>query len=220
MNLRLKIVAILTSIFITFVLIISAVNFSLNFRTLYYFDVDYFKLPQTTNVSKTEILDNYNTLIDYLKPSFKGELQFPTFPMSHNAKIHFEDVKNLFIKLDYLMYVSILLSLIGIGYLYKKRDYLFYRFSAIFLIVLPILLILPLVINFDKAFTIFHQIAFRNDYWLFDPTTDPIINVLPEGFFMHTALLILVIITIESLLLNFLYRFHVKHYLKKRKMTQ
>jgi uncharacterized membrane protein len=39
------------------------------------------------------------------------------------------------------------------------------------------------VTNFDSFFVIFHHILFNNSDWLFDPNTDPIINVLTEGFF-------------------------------------
>ena len=37
--------------------------------------------------------------------------------------------------------------------------------------------------NFSKCFVIFHEIFFDNDLWLFDPRTDYMIRMLPEGFF-------------------------------------
>lgn len=37
--------------------------------------------------------------------------------------------------------------------------------------------------NFNKCFTIFHQIFFDNDLWIFDPAEDYMIRMLPEGFF-------------------------------------
>ena len=37
--------------------------------------------------------------------------------------------------------------------------------------------------DFTKYFTIFHEIFFTNDLWLFDPATDYMIRMLPEGFF-------------------------------------
>ena len=33
------------------------------------------------------------------------------------------------------------------------------------------------------SFTLFHEIFFTNDLWLFDPATDYMIRMLPEGFF-------------------------------------
>lgn len=38
--------------------------------------------------------------------------------------------------------------------------------------------------NFTKYFVVFHEIFFDNDLWIFDPATDYMIRMLPEGFFM------------------------------------
>lgn len=37
--------------------------------------------------------------------------------------------------------------------------------------------------DFTRYFTIFHEIFFTNDLWMFDPDTDLMIRMLPEGFF-------------------------------------
>lgn len=37
--------------------------------------------------------------------------------------------------------------------------------------------------DFNKYFIIFHHIFFDNDLWVFDPETDYMIRMLPEGFF-------------------------------------
>lgn len=49
-----------------------------------------------------------------------------------------------------------------------------------------------IAINFDRVFIIFHHIMFDNSAWLFDPATDLMINMLPEGLFMDFAVRILV----------------------------
>lgn len=38
--------------------------------------------------------------------------------------------------------------------------------------------------GFESIFITFHQIFFRDATWLFDPATDPVINILPERYFM------------------------------------
>lgn len=38
-------------------------------------------------------------------------------------------------------------------------------------------------VNFNAVFVMFHHIFFDNDQWLFDPATDYMIRMLPEGFF-------------------------------------
>lgn len=37
--------------------------------------------------------------------------------------------------------------------------------------------------DFNRYFVIFHHIFFDNDLWIFDPATDYMIRMLPEGFF-------------------------------------
>ena len=41
--------------------------------------------------------------------------------------------------------------------------------------------------DFSKYFVIFHHIFFDNDLWILDPSTDLLINIVPEPFFMDTA---------------------------------
>ena len=56
--------------------------------------------------------------------------------------------------------------------------------------------LLPLVFGvliwaagWDRAFVAFHELAFSNDYWIFDEAFDPVITILPDAFFLHCALL-------------------------------
>jgi len=67
------------------------------------------------------------------------------------------------------------------------------KIASILTFVIPVLLGIPFIVDFNKAFVAFHEIAFSNDYWLFDPRIDPVINILPEWFFMYAAFLILLI---------------------------
>lgn len=41
--------------------------------------------------------------------------------------------------------------------------------------------------NFHKYFFIFHYIFFDNDLWILNPATDMLINIVPEPFFVDTA---------------------------------
>lgn len=66
---------------------------------------------------------------------------------------------------------------------------------------------LPIVVNFEGSFVLFHKIMFNNDYWIFDPNLDPVINILPEEFFFHAGLMILILIIIASLNNYLIYRF-------------
>ena len=66
-------------------------------------------------------------------------------------------------------------------------------------------------IDFDTTFLIFHRLFFDNDYWLFDPITDPVINILPSAFFLHCAILIIAVILLGSLVMYLVYLHLKKH---------
>lgn len=71
--------------------------------------------------------------------------------------------------------------------------------------------------DFTKYFTIFHEIFFTNDLWMFDPETDLMIRMLPEGFFYDMVMRIgivfigcLVFLLIVSLVWQWLVKKHDK----------
>lgn len=87
--------------------------------------------------------------------------------------------------IDYIFYITLALSVTFVILQLIKRRIKFLKIASIALISLPVLLAIPFAINFDATFTTFHKIFFNNDYWLFDPELDPVINILPQEFFMH-----------------------------------
>lgn len=56
-----------------------------------------------------------------------------------------------------------------------------------------IVLVILMAVDFDGFFVIFHKILFRNNDWLFDPSLDPIIDVLPDEFFAQCFALFFVL---------------------------
>lgn len=50
--------------------------------------------------------------------------------------------------------------------------------------------------DFSRYFVVFHHIFFDNDLWILDPDTDMLINIVPEAFFMDTALRIAIVFAI------------------------
>ena len=133
-------------------------------------------------MTKDDIKRNYDVLITYLSPFYDGALQLPTLDMSTNGRIHFVDVKNILVKIQYVMYATIIIAIVGGMYLLKKKNEKFLLHGSIVTIIFPIALVLPIAINFEKSFVLFHKLLFSNDYWMFDIETDPIILMLPEEF--------------------------------------
>lgn len=179
-------------------------------KWIYYVEIDLLHIPEISGMNKTEIIQNYDALITYLSPFYSGELHFPTLAMSESGRIHFVDVKNILIAIQYMMCITVIISFVGVISLMKKERVKVLLYSAIATLLFPIALLIPIAMDFEKSFVFFHELLFQNDYWLFDPNTDPVIRMLPEEFFMHAACLILLIVLLGSIFCYWLYRFVMK----------
>jgi integral membrane protein (TIGR01906 family) len=56
------------------------------------------------------------------------------------------------------------------------------------------------LIDFDSLWTRFHQIAFRNDLWLLDPTRDYLIMLFPEPFWFAATVRIAISVGVQTVL--------------------
>ena len=202
---------ILLALALTLFIISAAVVVTLNFRPLYYLDVDLLHIAETSGLPRAEILENYNTLIDYNSIFGTKELAFPTLAMSETGRIHFEEVKNVFTFFEITLIVSGVLVLDGVIYRHFKKNPGYLLLSGILTVALPLVLGILIALNWQTVFVLFHKIVFRNDYWIFDAATDPVITILPDAFFMHCALLILALVVLGSVVCLLLYRHFKKH---------
>ena len=173
-------------------IISAAVILGLNFRPLYYMNIPRIQILNE-NYSGNLIKNNYDILIDYLNPFYNGKLVLDRLPMSTFGEFHFYEVKVIFNLVYLLLGVTLILGILIFFVQWRKRDFKYLKIASILTFVIPVLLGIPFIVNFNKAFVAFHEIAFSNDYWLFDPRIDPVINILPEWFFMYAAFLILLI---------------------------
>jgi integral membrane protein (TIGR01906 family) len=208
---RFKITDLLIGLVFTLLFISIAVVITVNFRPLYYYDINLLHIADTSGLNLDVLRENYDALIDYSFPLFQGPLQFPTLPSSENALIHFSEVKDIFTSFYILGMITLVLGIIIIVQKRKSNDISYLLVSSITAVVLPLILAIFLAINFDRAFILFHKLFFKNDYWLFDPTTDPVITILPDTFFMHCALLIIVIVVLFSIAFLTVYLWKKQH---------
>lgn len=111
-------------------------------------------------------------------------------------KTHMVDVRNLFIagwNLRNICIAMMVIALLVLIFLNKKKTIkvLARGFLIITLVIAIISAILGVVISrdFTSAFITFHKILFpQNEFWILDPNTDLLINIVPEGFFVDMAL--------------------------------
>lgn len=207
---QLKLTDILIGIVFTLFFISIALIITINFRPLYYLDIKLLDIEEVSGFTRKVIIDNYNALIDYSSPFFKGTLSFPTLPASTEGIQHFKEVKDIFTSFYILAAVTLALIIPISLYKYKTRNYSFLLVSSVTMIIMPLIIGIVLFIDFDTTFIVFHKLFFNNDYWLFDPSTDPVINILPDTFFLHCALLIILLIIIGSIMLLLTYKFITK----------
>lgn len=175
-----------------------AVVLTLNFRPLYYFDMDYLDISSSSGLDEEVIRRNYDVLIDYNSIFSQEELEFPELPMSESGRIHFQEVKNIFVGLQWILIVdSVICAVLLIRHI-RRKSFAFLKFTGIITIVIPAVLGALIALNWNWVFVTFHHIAFNNDYWIFDEVTDPVITMLPDTFFMHCALMILALVMLGA----------------------
>ena len=164
----------------------------LYFRPLYYLDISLLHLDTASGLEASVIRKNYDVLCDYLFFWNRGQLFLPDFAMSEHGRIHFADCKVIFDIVQILCLSTGLLTLIGA--LRGKHTARCLEIAGILTIAIPAAVGLLAFFQWDRLFVAFHTILFRNDYWLFDPRTDPVILVLPDTFFFQCAVGILAIV--------------------------
>lgn len=189
----------------------------LNSTWIYNIMIDKYNLVRSTGVAKAGLIKDYSGLIKYLENPFIDKLHFENFVMSPFGEVHFYEVKRIFIALIAIVIIFVLGVIVWIIFVktnkYKlpknaliKNLNLSSNILGIFFVVITACYF----INFSWAFTVFHKIFFRNDYWIFDPAIDPIILALPEEFFMLCAGLILGILLISVIAIKWAYYKKVK----------
>ena len=187
-----------------------AVVFTVFFKPLYYFDINYLNIDQISGLDAETIKENYRILINYQSIFYQGTLSLPDFVMSDSGRIHFEEVKRIFEAIQVMMVISGLISIPMTIKKIKEKEYRFLRLTGLITIIVPTVLGFLAAFDFERAFVLFHQIVFRNNYWIFDYRTDPVITILPETFFMHCFMLIVVIVCLLAIICLGYYRYQQK----------
>ena len=200
-----KLLNVVISICLALFVIGSSVIITMNIKNIYYNDIDKLNIESMIDLSREDIIENYDYLIDYNLSWNAGEFELPSLPSSPNGKIHFEEVRDIFQNVKVLTIITGIISIIGGILQIRKGQFKFLRNASILIVIMPILLAIPIAINFNACFIMFHKIMFSNDYWIFNPIIDPVINMLPEAFFMHMGVAILAIMIVVSAILQLMY---------------
>lgn len=167
-----------------------------------YYEKEYtkYQVAETVNMEMNDLLNVTDEMLLYLRGE-RGDLHVPTVVggeerefFNEREMAHMVDVRDLILWAFDMRTLAFGILLVGLAILMVMKVDLktvvtrsFLWGAGIFTVVLLGLGIL-ISTDFTRYFTIFHHIFFRNDLWLLDPNTDLLINIVPEPFFMDTAL--------------------------------
>jgi len=104
---------------------------------------------------------------------------------NQKEKLHMQDVKNLVDK-GFLLYYFCIILLMGIiiYYFYTHENFISVLIYSGGIIIGFTFLSFLLQNQFQYFFIKFHELFFDNNLWLLNPTTDKLIILLPEQFFV------------------------------------
>lgn len=175
-----------------------------SFQLAIYGDPDYrfyereyakYNVTESLDMEMEDVMDVTEKMMDYLigrRPELSvitdvdGQTQ--DF-FNEQDRLHMADVKNLFLGGLTLRWVLLAAAAVLIALLVLLKGDWRRIIPRAYFIALGIFLAVTVLLgalfasDFTKYFTIFHEIFFTNDLWLFDPATDYMIRMLPEGFF-------------------------------------
>lgn len=167
-----------------------------------YFEKEYekYQVPETVHMEMDDLLEVTDEMMAYLRGE-REDLHIMTTVDGQAREFfndreiaHMEDVQGLFlgaITLRRILLVTAVLCVILMAVLKADLKKLLPKClcmgSGLFFLLAAGLGIL-ISTDFTKYFIIFHKIFFRNDLWILAPSTDLLINIVPEPFFSDTAL--------------------------------
>ena len=188
--------SVLLGVFIVLFIWTFSLSIPIYVRSFYYVQIDTLKIEETSGYSKQTIKKAYADVLDYLtlhKSFGSGDLE-----CSKSAEEHFADCQKLFdlnLALLIISFVGIvILAVLAHKKIFNLKKYFCFHvwfFAGIVAIVVPLIIGIFALVDFDLAFVMFHKILFPGKTnWYFDPAADQIINILPDTFFANCGILI------------------------------
>ncbi|RHP30725.1 TIGR01906 family membrane protein [Lachnotalea sp. AF33-28] len=196
-----KLTGVLCAVSIILILLITSVEAVVYFIPGYFQrEYEKYSVPAAINVEMDELLRVTDEMMDYLKDK-RDDLHInsivggqPREFFNQREISHMEDVKSLFMGAIWIRRICAAVLVLGIAALLLRKRRTLRVLASSCLGVSAVIAAVTAVIavymssNFTAAFNRFHEIFFDNDLWILDPATDLLINIVPEGFFVDTAL--------------------------------
>jgi len=169
------------------------------------------QVAATTGLDDPQLQRIADAFVAYFQaPPGQIQMQVTAFgqsrPLFNDKEVaHMEDVQALiqfFLRVQIIAAAVVIVRLVFAFFVDRSvvplgRDMLLSTGLMIALIVLVAVLSL---LDFDALWTRFHQIAFRNDLWLLDPSTDYLIMLFPEPFWFAATIRMATSVAVQTAL--------------------
>jgi integral membrane protein (TIGR01906 family) len=170
-----------------------------------------YDVAATTGLDDPQLQRIADAFVTYFQaPPGQIQMQVTAFGQSRllfndREVAHMEDVQALiqfFLRLQLVAAAAVVLRLVVAlfvdrGVVNLGRDMLL---STALMVAVILLVGVASAIDFDALWTRFHQIAFRNDLWLLDPTRDYLIMLFPEPFWFAATIRMATSVALQTLL--------------------
>jgi len=204
-NILKRIIGLVFSVALFLTLFFTAINIVVYNEDYYRWHYENRNIEQATGMNIDDLMKVTKVFIDYLQDKRNNINVQATIHgqvdevFGEREKAHMVDVKTLAVNGERIrVYGGLFVLLVLFLAIYKDKRYLRELLAGIKYVFLVLALMIMgigalLITDFNKYFTIFHELFFSNDLWLLDPQTDVLINMVPEIFFFTTAMLVMII---------------------------
>lgn len=188
------------------ILLITSVE-AVTYWTPGFFEKEYtkYQVTEAVNMTLDDLMDVTHEMMAYLKGD-RDDLNITTTVAGQQREFfnqreidHMKDVRVLFLAALGIRRICLAVgaaAILGLFLLKAKiRQVLPWSVcggSIVFFIILAVLGAM-ISTDFTKYFIVFHHILFTNSLWILDEATSLLINIVPEAFFVDTALHIAIV---------------------------
>lgn len=207
----------LSLIWVTLVMGYERILFS---NTYFNWHYEHREIDVETGIGIDDLMDVTYVLVDYIRGKRENlNIQVPINGnieevFGEREKDHMVDVRNMYLTVRLMKNIGLIFIIIIllVGIFWKKKFVYKVLKSVRFWVPIYLLIIgglgALLTTDFDKYFTLGHELLFSNDLWLLDPRTDILIQMVPESYFYSVVviglIIFVVLITLVMLLINML----------------
>lgn len=197
---KMRFFSIIIGILFPLIILITAIEMASFDKTFFMNQVTENNVVKNTGIVEADMESVVNDILAYLRgtrSNFDIQARLtvngvtsdtPVSIFNEQEMVHMNDVKALLNLALTLRNIAMIFFLITLVYLLKNNQMalikgLFYGSTIALVIILLIGVIFT--VNFDGAFTLFHQLFFSNDLWIMNPDTDLLIWIVPGPFFFN-----------------------------------